>query len=968
MNPETGNLQLDSLTLDELLADDMLRTSKLSNLWRKRVAALSYEKSFQRTAELISSREMRRSYKDLARLRSQTAGLPIIAESAERDKGEMHKNDLPPEIVDRQNVADIAGETIKDVSAGEMQPSIENGLDIKFSLGEFLRRPTYLTNITFAELGANNWNFFNPWELWSNDPSIRAKLNNFAYFRGDLHVQFTVSGTPYAYGKLMAGFIPYADYNDLWQGYRTVYANGNATDGYNWGPCMMSYVSQQEGSLVLDVNENEPVVMKIPFLSYKQQFKLFNSATTVIANSDPLEDFSDAGEIAFGPIRPYRTSDDNQETQITCTIFAWVENAQLGNPTGTDFDITAQARPRRRKSKNKRAGSLKAVMYQAKGLVDAAIPDEYEADGPVSSVASAVSKSAAALKDVPIIGPFASATSAISGTVGKIASWFGFSKPVQLDPPIYVKNNPFANAATTASVETTYKISVDPKQELALDVSLGGTEGEDCMAITHIAKRESYLTTFKWDYLDEPMTDIIWRSMVTPKLFNIGAKVAGTNDSTNFVVQPTPMAFVSEPFQYWRGTLRYRFEFVVSRFHRGKVLIKFEPNIPQSALIATGTSRLNQQNTILVDLQETQEVEIDVDWATCKAWCKNDYTVSDNVSCFPITGGDQDLTDIVGVSYVSASIGGDAANGQIIIMPFTRLVQPNTAAFAMVNVYVSCPDLVVARPRSLVQRSRSYEYTAQSNESEDVRTLNPTGANTDHIYQHHFGEAIPSLRSMMKRYQTYFRTTTTVSSGNNEEIFFNVIGHTYDRPAVLYGQNVATYTGIQWTDLYNYLFYSFLGMRGGMRFRVLLMGGGLAAAHDYVKVYLQNNNVTDATSLATTAFSSSINLTDLSNNFSYDMEGQQTYCLASNGGVEFEIPFYSNNLFVIANNNSFGGDDTWLGALRYDATWSNDWQAYFSMRGITMDEAALVVDRATAEDFTFLRFTGASWYGIAATP
>jgi hypothetical protein len=85
----------------------------------------------------------------------------------------------------------------------------------------------------------------------------------------------------------------------------------------------------------------------------------------------------------------------------------------------------------------------------------------------------------------------------------------------------------------------------------------------------------------------------------------------------------------------------------------------------------------------------------------------------------------------------------------------------------------------------------------------------------------------------------------------------------------------------------------------------------------------------------------------------------------SNGGVEFEIPFYSSSLFVFAFDEKYGDILSADPAMGYNSYFNASWVARFVIDHGTITSHAnkgktvFMVDAIPAEDFTFLRFQGA---------
>jgi len=882
-------------------------------------------------------------------------GKAVVAESGEL-KGEML--DGVTAMVHEETVIDTPGTDIKNVSAGNAGKSLNIGQYEEFTLQEFFKRPVLIDTETYG-LRATDMATIRPWDLWSRNAAVRGKLSNYSYFTGDLYLQFNLSGSPYAYGKMLLAYIPYPEANSVYEAYKNIV--NNAISGLQVDQtktCFNNYLSQFPGSIVMDYHENEPVIMKLPFICYKQAFRLFNSATTTISNSTAFHDFLEAGEIHFSQLNPLEMANDDVDGEVAITVYAWCENVTLGNPTATNINITAEMGSKKEKK------SVKKITFgRAKQFVDSAVGDEYALDGPVSSIASAIGGAATSLSNVPIIGGYMTATSSVASTIGKIAAWFGFSKPVILNAAMFVKNNPFQNGAVTNVDETTMKIAVDPKQELALCSDVCAEEGPDNMAISEIAKRPSYIATFKWSQTDDPMDTVLWRCLNSPYLYTAAFKVQGSNDATNWHIQPSALMFAAQPFQYWRGSITYRFEVVCSRFHRGKLLVSFEPNIWQESLITAADSQLNQQNHLLVDIQDTQYFEITVDWAYTKAWCRMDQTVADRdlapFNCIDLRRNTQMLfsTGTDKVPY----------NGMLYVRPLTRLIQPTTDSSVTLNVYVYSNDLQVAKPSYLAMgESRSYCY-AESGETRamDSAVLNETTADLEGLHLHHFGEVVPSFRALLKRYDNYFEASAPAGTAGFH--VYTIRGALYSRPGNPIGFNT-TLSPTNWlstNNLLDYLRYGYLGMRGGMRFRVYSQGE-IDSLGGYTKVKFPPEFLVNTATLTGSTENFLVNDANTENiraYFSNDFNGSLTFHKDSNGGIEFEIPFYNSQLFCFACDTYFDGLTTSDG-LAWDSTWANRWYVSNIYKTAGSETIFGFIDRATAEDFNLMRFQGAPFYSV----
>jgi hypothetical protein len=276
--------------------------------------------------------------------------------------------------------------------------------------------------------------------------------------------------------------------------------------------------------------------------------------------------------------------------------------------------------------------------------------DERET-GPIEEVAIALARASGSLSKVPAIGKMALASQIGFSSLGELAALFGWSKPLQKEEPIYVKNNAFQSSATLIGQNSSLTLRADPKGELLISPHLGGTE-EDQLVITNIAKRNSFFTRFDWGVSDPPLSSL-QNIGVSPFIATFGL----TSGTAQQVVQPTAMCFAATPFEYWRGTIDFTIEIACTQFHRGKLLIGYEPNVESISSFSTNV-KLNKQYQRIIDIQETQKVTFSVKWNSTRAWLQG-------------PGSNLEFAQQYGPSFVPLPLN---MNGVIYIAPFTELI------------------------------------------------------------------------------------------------------------------------------------------------------------------------------------------------------------------------------------------------------------------------------------------------------
>lgn len=794
-----------------------------------------------------------------------------------------------------ENILDIGGEDSFFTHAGASKgPKI--GQDEVLRIEKFLERPV---NLQAVSIPLSTYHDFQLklWDVLSLNPANRAKLRNFAYFRGDIMVRIAISGSPFHRGKFLISYQPYPQRNDTLKAHHlNLTALGIAAPDYR--PLMLNYLSQSPGAITIDVKENKPVEFRVPFISSKSMHRLFNNQSTVISATTSFVDFAEAGTLYIWNITPI-TAATASPTPITMQVYAHFVDVHLGTTTGTHMEIKTEARDERR-------------------------------SGPVERMSSSLATVSRALSSVPFLGEIAMASSLIFEGISGIAAWFGWSRPTMISGINYVKNRPFASSSQTIGAESIEKTSWDPLQELTVDPRVTGMEVDE-MSITHLCGIETFLYTFDWDNSDVPMSGILFNCAVNPCL---STYYVGTS---RIWIQPTPMSFAANNFGYWHGDIVFRFEAVVSAFERGKLAIGFDPNIDQYTLITT-TIHDNLQFLKVWDVQETQSVEFCVKWAQPRAWNQTIHYINQAQS--------------YGTQKNYPNVGAGWSNGFIFITPFTELQSPVDSAI-VVNVYVSArnmqfnyyTDEMYPNNRQLISQAADVTNETISN-SVSCFELNDSTDDSAYNAHYYFGEQPLSLRSCLKRYTQYHSTSVTSAAVN---ALVEYIGPIYRPPSPVY----TTATGSS-PSAWKIIPLAFLGWRGGIRKRFRFLGTSINARGETSIIACANGLIRSNGTETLTLYGTSFVCTTLA-------RGTAMFVPFTNGGIEVEFPYYSNNLFNFSCAvDSIGTNGT--GDMI--PTWARN-HIVTAETTIANGEVVIYVEAvAAAEDFTFMRYLGAPYFTI----
>lgn len=726
-------------------------------------------------------------------------------------------------------------------------------------------------------------------------------------------------------------------------------------NGFHYGRCVLTYnpfpdkdnltvdrtfveadfvAASQRPHIYLDPTNSQGGELILPFFYYKNVMDI------------TISDWQQMGELVLADLQDLKHANGASDT-VTINIFAWAEDAKFAIPTHQEPNtIVAQA-------------------------------DEY-GKGPISRVAGVVAAAAGKLTSIPPIAPFARATEIGASGVGALATLFGYSRPVMLEHCQYRPNTKGSYAVTNAH-DDVMKLTVDQKQELSIDPRTAGLDNVDELGINYIAGRESYYTQFPWAVgtTDE---SLLYNVVVDPGLFR-------TNSSEYHL---PACSFAACPFKFWRGSMKFRFQVVCSKYHKGRLKIVYDP-----AGTATGSAEYNTAYTTIVDIADTTDFTVTVGWGQATSYRES----------IPIAGAlESGITNTTALLYDSTSSA--FGNGTIAVYVVNELTVPDTTINndINVNVFVSMgDDFEVAVPDSdrfhrlrltdqaNVVQPQSDEILPQANEVpnegdekdrmdskphhvSNINTMSALTTLSDQTNHIHFGESIRSFRQLLKRYTIHEFPPISGTATNAQLLNWRrhllpfEPGYTGDSSSLTTTVNVGTTNDeyvYGYMTLPRYLSCAFGGWKGGMRY--VWDFSRVSAASTRTKEFAIvsiNNDDSDTTPTnsstvlndTTTVAGKASQILALGEYQGFD--GMTMQCMQVNPTMNFEVPYYSEYRFTPAKQRV--DYDTEMFAMpMYNV-------GHYGEKGDGSD--SITVYTATAEDFTCFMFLGAPIFYYEGTP
>ncbi len=640
------------------------------------------------------------------------------------------------------------------VRAGITSTTEKVDYSINSDLSAFLKRPVNINTYTW-ELAGEPGYFIEPWYLFLNHPSIKKKIDNYYLIRGNLKLKFVLNASPFYYGAMLISYNPLEQYH-----------KNNSTEGY-----IPNIKCSQMPHVYLYPQNSQGGEMDLPFFFHREWLEL-TSESMVRA----------MGSLHIRSMAPLANA-NGASAPITIQIYAWMEDVQLFGPTST---LSLQS------SKDEYGSTI------------------------ISDTASAVARAAGMLSDVPIIGPFATSTSIISGAIGTVAKLFGYTNVPIIAPPQPMMPKALPNMASTDIGTPIETLALDSKNGLTIDSSSVGIPNQDELMISHLVMKESYIgTLIPWETSD-PADALLWNFRVNPSVcaFSAGPPV---------IVDTTPLFMVSKLFAKWRGDIQFRFKVISSQYHRGRLRFTWDPK-GNSSTVDTTTEAYNR----IVDIAEENDITIRIPYIQSTAYLET-YEAP---------------TQLNSSSAIDPLENFD--NGVLSVRVLTELTAPIDTASILIIVYVSgCENLEFMQPVNPNESGRFSRFTLQSSMvpfnssgSDSISMKNTiTPQNINLLYG---GESVKSLRTLLRR--PCFSRSVTLNGSTGSTLVSQIHRSIFSRYPLEPGYDpngIHTATGIisgtskpyNWTGYtyINWIGSCFVGTRGSIMWYVNISNPALVS-------------------------------------------------------------------------------------------------------------------------------------------
>jgi hypothetical protein len=443
--------------------------------------------------------------------------------------GPEHEIEIPPALFE--------------VSAPEEYSSLLRYFQKPFQLGEgvFTSGDTATTMPTWVL----------PYRMLNNDMYL-SKFRGYLGFRATMVLTINFNAERFQQGRYMLCAIP---------------CGGTYWDAKTEEHCNAHYAAlvtrTQLPRVEFDLNSETSATLRLPYNSAFDYYS-FNDLMTLGEN----------GRIWYYlRLAPYSPL-DSVSAPLTAkwALFAHFEDVEL---IGQNFaDLQPQS-------------AFTTTTKKKKGISDSQKEAEAAKVGPISGVTTKIAKAAKILEVVPFIGTYMSPLGWAANIATSVAQVFGWSKPVDMSHSTRVRPTALAYATNVDGVDNSMVLAGYSTNEVARFPGMSPTI-KDEMSLSYIAGIPAYCKQFL--YARSFATDTLVASFEASPYTKVGACTPqqAVNGSGITVTYYTPAEFVASQFLYWRGTICFKFKFVKTEFHAGRISITFNPyslSVPSDAVV-----------------------------------------------------------------------------------------------------------------------------------------------------------------------------------------------------------------------------------------------------------------------------------------------------------------------------------------------------------------------------------------------
>lgn len=437
------------------------------------------------------------------------------------------------------------------------------------SINDFLGKPLLINRTLWSTADLKNtelWNF-DVGSTLTGTPYWMNKLQGFSLIRATACVRIQINANPFQQGRLLAHFLP---------------TLSNRTTELSYAAMHNACIATKRQQPCIEIDCKDAVgVFEIPYISPVNWFNLVSGVTAY-----------DWGRFYIDVLSPLKTGAAG-ETTVEIATYLYFKDIELAAPLVPQM---AGGGP-----KNK----LKTKVVSRKEI--SAKESESMDEKPLSSALRKSALAVGILGEIPLISEIAKPTSWALDVAAGVASFLGWSKPINNTQPMPVTAQFNRYLATSEGVNTAYPLAVRS------DNSVGVTDGlsitnEDEMSLAFLTRVGTCVKSVSWSTGDLSGTSLLSQGLGPSQLYESGTTVHGGHTVT-WRAGP-PVFYLAENFNLWRGSFDVTVKVIKTDFHIGRLQVTWSPGtfVGTSPDLTTSMFALRE----IVDIREGSEFTLNL--------------------------------------------------------------------------------------------------------------------------------------------------------------------------------------------------------------------------------------------------------------------------------------------------------------------------------------------------------------------
>ena len=369
-----------------------------------------------------------------------------------------------------------------------------------------------------------------PFDLFNGNPIWKNKLQGIFAMRFTMVFTIVVNATRFQQGRYILNWTPTCGHTGT---------NDNNIAYFNMHNATISQVVQTP-HVEFDLNCDTTATLRIPFVSTMSHYPMLSAYST---------DATRYGELGFVRLYPYQKL-LSVVGQINASYTLWVHLE--------DVDLEGR-------------WYAQAKGGKIKGLDSTSSEQEDGNIGPIGRTFGQISRAAHIIGQTPGLSTYATPVSWAADLAKRVSYVFGWSRPNNLQPIQRVQNNSLGYWMTSDMPDNSLPLSLFGRNQVEVLPGFGGTDRDE-MSIDYLKSIPSYITTVDWTIGHIAGTQIATFDL-NPSFLRYGNIPFGGHTLMNH----STISWLASHFQYYRGGLVFKFKFVKTEFHSGRIAIIWQP-------------------------------------------------------------------------------------------------------------------------------------------------------------------------------------------------------------------------------------------------------------------------------------------------------------------------------------------------------------------------------------------------------